>query len=36
MKMPKQRIIKEIEEDFRVAYQGIVKLPMEAKSMYTA
>ena len=30
-------IIKEIEEDFRLAYQGIVKLPMEAKfGVYTA
>ena len=30
-------IINEIEEDFRVAYQGIVKLPMEAKfGVYTA
>jgi phytoene synthase len=30
-------IIKEIEEDFRVAYQGIVKLPEEAKfGVYTA
>ena len=33
----KTAIIKEIEEDFRVAYQGIVKLPMEAKfGVYTA
>lgn len=33
----KTQIIKEIEEDFRVAYQGIVKLPMEAKfGVYTA
>jgi phytoene/squalene synthetase len=33
----KTTIIKEIEEDFRVAYQGIVKLPMEAKfGVYTA
>ena len=33
----KAMIIKEIEEDFRVAYQGIVKLPMEAKfGVYTA
>jgi hypothetical protein len=27
----KNSIIKEIEEDFRVAYEGIVKLPIEAK-----
>jgi hypothetical protein len=26
-----ESIIKEIEEDFRVAYEGIVKLPIEAK-----
>ena len=33
----KLMIIKEIEEDFRVAYQGIVKLPIEAKfGVYTA
>ncbi|CAM3700723.1 phytoene/squalene synthase family protein [Flavobacterium chungbukense] len=33
----KTQIIKEIEEDFRIAYQGIVKLPMEAKfGVYTA
>ncbi|WP_418263138.1 phytoene/squalene synthase family protein [Flavobacterium faecale] len=33
----KKAIIEEIEEDFRVAYQGIVKLPMEAKfGVYTA
>jgi phytoene/squalene synthetase len=33
----KLMIIKEIEEDFRVAYQGIVKLPVEAKfGVYTA
>jgi len=33
----KTQIIKEIEEDFRVAYQGIVKLPIEAKfGVYTA
>lgn len=33
----KNAIIKEIEEDFRVAYQGIVKLPLEAKfGVYTA
>jgi phytoene synthase len=33
----KNSIIKEIEEDFRVAYQGIVKLPIEAKfGVYTA
>ncbi|TRX39271.1 phytoene/squalene synthase family protein [Flavobacterium restrictum] len=33
----KKAIITEIEEDFRVAYQGIVKLPMEAKfGVYTA
>jgi phytoene synthase len=33
----KTAIINEIEEDFRVAYQGIVKLPMEAKfGVYTA
>ena len=33
----KNLIIKEIEEDFRIAYQGIRKLPMEAKfGVYTA
>ena len=33
----KLMIIKEIEEDFKVAYQGIVKLPIEAKfGVYTA
>ncbi|PWB23279.1 phytoene/squalene synthase family protein [Flavobacterium sp. HTF] len=33
----KNAIIAEIEEDFRIAYQGIVKLPMEAKfGVYTA
>jgi len=33
----KTAIIKEIEDDFRVAYQGIVKLPIEAKfGVYTA
>ncbi len=33
----KTAIIKEIEEDFSVAYQGIVKLPIEAKfGVYTA
>ena len=33
----KLMIIKEIEEDFKVAYQGIVKLPEEAKfGVYTA
>ena len=33
----KTTIINEIEEDFKVAYQGIVKLPMEAKfGVYTA
>lgn len=33
----KAAIILEIEEDFRIAYQGIVKLPMEAKfGVYTA
>lgn len=33
----KTEIIKEIEEDFHVAYQGIVKLPIEAKfGVYTA
>ncbi|MES2574914.1 MAG: phytoene/squalene synthase family protein [Bacteroidota bacterium] len=33
----KAMIIKEIEEDFRVAYQGIKKLPLEAKfGVYTA
>jgi phytoene synthase len=33
----KTAIINEIEEDFRIAYQGIVKLPMEAKfGVYTA
>lgn len=33
----KAAIILEIEEDFRVAYQGIIKLPIEAKfGVYTA
>ncbi|WP_338840498.1 phytoene/squalene synthase family protein [Flavobacterium ginsenosidimutans] len=33
----KNQIIKEIEEDFQIAYQGIVKLPIEAKfGVYTA
>lgn len=33
----KTAIIKEIEEDFKIAYQGIVKLPIEAKfGVYTA
>ena len=33
----KTEIIKEIQEDFKVAYQGIVKLPIEAKfGVYTA
>jgi phytoene/squalene synthetase len=33
----KKAIITEIQEDFRVAYQGIVKLPIEAKfGVYTA
>lgn len=33
----KVAIIKEIQEDFRVAYQGIIKLPIEAKfGVYTA
>ena len=33
----KKAIINEIEEDFRVAYEGIVKLPIEAKfGVYTA
>jgi hypothetical protein len=33
----KNNIINEIEEDFRVAYQGILKLPIEAKfGVYTA
>ncbi|MDN3672230.1 phytoene/squalene synthase family protein [Flavobacterium branchiarum] len=33
----KDKIINEIEEDFRIAYQGIVKLPVEAKfGVYTA
>lgn len=33
----KSMIIKEIEEDFRVAYEGIKKLPIEAKfGVYTA
>ncbi|HEX8016362.1 MAG TPA: phytoene/squalene synthase family protein [Flavobacterium sp.] len=33
----KKLIINEIEEDFKVAYQGIVKLPIEAKfGVYTA
>lgn len=33
----KTAIINEIEEDFRIAYQGIIKLPMEAKfGVYTA
>ncbi|WPR71059.1 phytoene/squalene synthase family protein [Flavobacterium sp. NG2] len=33
----KKSIIDEIEEDFKIAYQGIVKLPIEAKfGVYTA
>ncbi|MCV9928952.1 phytoene/squalene synthase family protein [Flavobacterium sp. LS1R49] len=33
----KNKIIKEIEDDFKIAYQGIVKLPVEAKfGVYTA
>ena len=33
----KQKIIDEIEEDFRVAYEGVVRLPAEAKfGVYTA
>lgn len=33
----KTRIIKEIEEDFQIAFQGIKKLPLEAKfGVYTA
>ncbi len=33
----KTRIIKEIEEDFKIAFQGIKKLPLEAKfGVYTA
>jgi len=33
----KNAIINEIEEDFRIAYQGILKLPIEAKfGVYTA
>ena len=33
----KTEIIKEIQEDFKVAYQGIIKLPIEAKfGVYTA
>ncbi|GEC73061.1 Phytoene/squalene synthetase [Flavobacterium flevense] len=33
----KKAIINEIKEDFRIAYQGIVKLPIEAKfGVYTA
>ncbi len=33
----KKAIIEEIKEDFRIAYQGIVKLPIEAKfGVYTA
>ncbi|CAI2765166.1 phytoene/squalene synthase family protein [Flavobacterium collinsii] len=33
----KTTIIAEIEEDFRIAYQGIIKLPIEAKfGVYTA
>lgn len=33
----KNDIIKEIEEDFRIAYQGILELPIEAKfGVYTA
>ncbi|MEP7093049.1 MAG: squalene/phytoene synthase family protein, partial [Flavobacterium sp.] len=33
----KAAIITEIEEDFRIAYQGIVKLPIEAQfGVYTA
>ena len=37
MKNSKQEIIKEIEEDFKAALQGIKKLPLEAKfGVYTA
>lgn len=33
----KKEIISEIKEDFRIAYQGIIKLPIEAKfGVYTA
>jgi phytoene synthase len=33
----KKRIVKEINEDFEVAYQGIIRLPLEAKfGVYTA
>ena len=33
----KTAIIQEIQEDFKVAYQGIIKLPIEAKfGVYTA
>ncbi len=33
----KDKIIKEIEADFKIAYQGIIKLPIEAKfGVYTA
>lgn len=33
----KKAIIEEIEEDFRIAFQGIIKLPLEAKfGVYTA
>jgi phytoene/squalene synthetase len=33
----KKAIIKEIKEDFKIAYQGIIKLPIEAKfGVYTA
>jgi len=33
----KKAIIEEIEEDFKVAYQGIIKLPLEARfGVYTA
>ena len=33
----KKQIINEIEEDFKIAYEGIVKLPIEAKfGLYTA
>lgn len=33
----KSKIIKEIEDDFKIAYQGIIKLPIEAKfGVYTA
>lgn len=36
-KAEKERIIKEIEDDFKAAYEGIVQLPLEARfGVYTA